>query len=65
MASRKESGSAPSAVMASTSGTLDSPVKQIQIEGLVSVTTPLCSYMLNFGGGRQRNPFHSVTRCGC
>ncbi|CAK6954364.1 putative eukaryotic translation initiation factor 3 subunit H [Scomber scombrus] len=36
MAARKDSGSAaPTAVMASTSGTLDSPVKQIQIEGLV------------------------------
>lgn len=38
MASRKESGSVTSAVMASTGGTLDSPVKQIQIEGLVSAT---------------------------
>lgn len=36
MASRKESGAAPSAVMASVGGSLDSPVKQIQIEGLVS-----------------------------
>ncbi|XP_068180536.1 eukaryotic translation initiation factor 3 subunit H [Antennarius striatus] len=35
MASRKESGSAPSTAMATTGGTLDSPVKQIQIEGLV------------------------------
>ncbi|KAF7659551.1 hypothetical protein LDENG_00296780 [Lucifuga dentata] len=35
MASRKESGSVTSAVMASSAGTLDSPVKQIQIEGLV------------------------------
>uniref|UniRef100_A0A3P9P8U4 Uncharacterized protein n=1 Tax=Poecilia reticulata TaxID=8081 RepID=A0A3P9P8U4_POERE len=35
MASRKESSSASSTPMASTGGTLDSPVKQIQIEGLV------------------------------
>ncbi|MED6290235.1 Eukaryotic translation initiation factor 3 subunit H [Characodon lateralis] len=35
MATRKESSSAPSAPMASTAGTLDSPVKQIQIDGLV------------------------------
>ena len=55
MATRKESGSAPTTVMASTGGTLDSPVKQIQIEGLVSVTTVLCRYLLDFGGGRQRN----------
>lgn len=41
MASRKESGSVSGAVMASTGGTLDSPVKQIQIEGLVSLTTVL------------------------
>ncbi|TNN32217.1 Eukaryotic translation initiation factor 3 subunit H [Liparis tanakae] len=37
MASRKESGAALPPAAASTSGTLDSPVKQIQIEGLVSV----------------------------
>lgn len=41
MASRKESSSAPTAVMASVGGSLDSPVKQIQIEGLVSLTTTL------------------------
>ncbi|XP_056141997.1 eukaryotic translation initiation factor 3 subunit H [Lampris incognitus] len=35
MAARKESGSAVSVAMTSTGGTLDSPVKQIQIEGLV------------------------------
>lgn len=39
MASRKESGSASSAAMASSSGTLDSPVKQIQIEGMVGSTS--------------------------
>lgn len=38
MASRKETGVVTNAVMSSTSGTLDSPVKQIQIEGLVSET---------------------------
>lgn len=41
MASRKESSSAATTVMASTGGTLDSPVKQIQIEGLVSVNVLL------------------------
>lgn len=41
MASRKESGSALSAGMSSTGGTLDSPVKQIQIEGLVSVAVDI------------------------
>ncbi|KAF0045157.1 hypothetical protein F2P81_001686 [Scophthalmus maximus] len=35
MASRKETAPTTSAVVASTTGTLDSPVKQIQIEGLV------------------------------
>ncbi|MEQ2310657.1 Eukaryotic translation initiation factor 3 subunit H, partial [Ameca splendens] len=35
MATRKESSPASSAPMASTAGTLDSPVKQIQIDGLV------------------------------
>lgn len=47
MASRKESGAAPSAIMASVGGSLDSPVKQIQIEGLVSVTMTLCTSILN------------------
>ena len=49
MASRKDSGSVSSTVMTSTGGTLDSPVKQIQIEGLVSDT------QINFGGGCERN----------
>lgn len=57
MASRKDSGSVSGAVMASTGGTLDSPVKQIQIEGLVSVTTVRCSFILNSGSGRQINKF--------
>lgn len=35
MASRKELSSVSSSGMASTGGTLDSPVKQVQIEGLV------------------------------
>ncbi|KAJ4931156.1 hypothetical protein JOQ06_025454 [Pogonophryne albipinna] len=35
MASRKESATASTAVMAIPAGTLDSPVNQIQIEGLV------------------------------
>lgn len=61
MASRKDSGSAapPTTVMASTSGTLDSPVKQIQIEGLVSDT------LMNLGGGCERKRLPSVNRCGC
>ena len=41
MASRKESATVSTTGMASTGGTLDSPVKQIQIEGLVSVITVL------------------------
>lgn len=44
MASRKESGLSSNAGMASTGGTLDSPVKQIQIEGLVSVTLRVNAY---------------------
>lgn len=55
MASRKESGSVSGTVMASTGGTLDSPVKQIQIEGLVSLTTPLCRCVLVLCFRRQSN----------
>lgn len=55
MASRKESGSVSGTVMASTGGTLDSPVKQIQIEGLVSFTTPLCCLLLVLCLRRQSN----------
>lgn len=51
MASRKETGSVTNAVMASTGGTLDSPVKQIQIEGLVSLTVVPQIFLLNFGCG--------------
>lgn len=39
MASRKELSSASGSGMASTGGTLDSPVKQVQIEGLVRYGT--------------------------
>lgn len=60
MASRKESGPVSITAMASTSGTLDSPVKQIQIEGLVSVGLGLRSCEINFGGERKRNRFPSV-----
>lgn len=49
MASRKESSSVSSTAMASTGGTLDSPVKQIQIEGLVSVSVGLCYQLLTSG----------------
>lgn len=62
MATRKDSGSASAAVMASTSGTLDSPVKQIQIEGLVSFTLVLCSCVLNFGSGLNENLPHKCYR---
>ena len=41
MASRKETGSSSTAGLSSTGGTLDSPVKQIQIEGLVSAQSQL------------------------
>lgn len=41
MASRKEPGSVSNVAMASTAGTLNSSVKQIQIDGLVGFSTDL------------------------
>ena len=51
MAARKETTPVPTAAVATTSGTLDSPVKQIQIEGLVSVTAAARSCVLKFSSG--------------
>ncbi|MEQ2202639.1 Eukaryotic translation initiation factor 3 subunit H [Xenoophorus captivus] len=45
MATRKESSPASSAPMASTAGTLDSPVKQIQIDGLASEEISACWFI--------------------
>ena len=51
MAARKETTPVPTVAVATPSGTLDSPVKQIQIEGLVSVTAAPWSCVLKFSSG--------------
>lgn len=58
MASRKEPGSVPNAAMASTAGTLNSSVKQIQIDGLVGFTTDLCLLKMPW----KNNTIFNVTK---